>query len=100
MDTIQKFEIFDFESEFKGVHEFERIRGEFEFERIPIRSNSCEFEPASIVWKHRIIFLSETCIIRRGRLGSSVPNCLASASFLRWERIKVIGAAASFFPPD
>ena len=38
MDTIQKFEIFDFEFEFKGVHQFERIRGEFEFERI--RANS------------------------------------------------------------
>ena len=39
MDTIQKFELFDFEFEFRGVHEFERIRGEFEFERIRANSN-------------------------------------------------------------
>ena len=39
MDTIQKFGIFDFESEFRGVHQFERIRGEFELERIRANSN-------------------------------------------------------------
>ena len=39
MDTIQKFKIFDFEFEFRGVHEFERTRGEFEFERIRANSN-------------------------------------------------------------
>ena len=39
MGTIQKFEIWDFEFEFRGVHEFERIRGEFEFERICANSN-------------------------------------------------------------
>ena len=39
MDTIQKFEVFDFEFEFRGVHEFERIWGEFEFERIRANSN-------------------------------------------------------------
>ena len=39
MDTIQKFEIFDFEFEFEGVHQFARIRGKFEFERIRANSN-------------------------------------------------------------
>ena len=49
------------------------------------------------VWGQCIIFQPKTGIIRRGLLASSASNCPASAFALRWERYRVIGAAAYFF---
>ena len=58
MDTIQKFEIFNFELEFRGVHEFKRIQGEFEFEQIPANSNLHPYlattRPVSMILTRRI----------------------------------------------
>ena len=48
---------------------------------------TCLLERAA--FRQCIIFLSETPIMRRGRLGSFAKSCPASAIVLRWGRFRV-----------